>query len=230
VKVPWMLKSEIARRASEVIAGYEALVGGSVRPPIPVEDIIERYLGLTLGFEDLEKILGADDVLGATYVRRRLVCINERLLDARLEGRFIFTCAHEVGHWVLHRHLVDEAGRSGSLGDSIVCRIRFSREPIEWQADYFAACLIMPEEEVKESFYRAVGSDRLILENVKSSFAGTSLCIDPCVENWHLIAAEVMAAGGFSNVSKQAMALRLQELGLVLNMTGASIGWKSALV
>jgi Zn-dependent peptidase ImmA (M78 family) len=225
VKVPWISKGEIADRASQVLAGYEGLTDGPVRPPVPVEDIIERSLGLTLTFGDLEDILGAEDVLGATYVERKLVCINENLLGGRLEGRLIFTCAHEAGHWVLHRHLVEKSARTGAGSEIIVCRTGLSREPIEWQADYFAACLLMPEKEVKEAFHRTVGRDHLVLENVESSFGGTSLLIDPCVENWHRIASEVMEAGDFSNVSKQAMALRLLDLGLLLNRTKAAMGW-----
>jgi hypothetical protein len=62
VKAPWMPKADISCRVSEVIAGCEGLTGAPVRPPVPVEDIIERYLGLTLSFQDLERTLGAGPV------------------------------------------------------------------------------------------------------------------------------------------------------------------------
>jgi Zn-dependent peptidase ImmA (M78 family) len=164
-------------------------------------------------------------VLGATYVRRKVVCINEKLIG-RFEGRLVFTCAHEAGHWVLHRHLVERAGRKGPAGETIVCRSSLSREPIEWQADYFASCLLMPRREVEGAFLQAVGTDHLALENVKSLFGGTHFCADPCVENWHFIASEVIETGHFSNVSKQTMIPRLLDLGLVTNETAAPIGWR----
>ena len=80
-----------------MVAGYR------VKPPIPVEEIIERVLGLKLLYEDLGKIFGSNDVLGATYVESGIIRINERLFEHSSEGRLVFTCAHEVGHWVLHR-------------------------------------------------------------------------------------------------------------------------------
>ena len=228
MNVPWMPREIIAESASKVIADYQAMVGHPVNPPIPIEDIIERYLHVHLSFEDLENKLGIKDVLGATYVTSRLICINEKLVEGRSEGRLAFTCAHEAGHWVLHRAFVNCAIRAGQLCDSIICRIKNAREPIEWQADYFAACLLMPEKEVKEAFCEVCGTERLVVENIKSAFGGTAFCVDPCVENWHFIASLVCEAGGFTNVSKQAMAIRMQELGVLVNVTGVPIGWQKS--
>ena len=82
----------------------------------------------------------------------------------------------------------------------------------------------MPEEAVRRAFERIYGSEPLIIYNLKSSFCGP-LGFDPCVENWPLIAANVKNAGGFSNVSKQAMIIRLQELGWVINQTDVCMNW-----
>lgn len=226
MKVPWLKKETIAHKAQEVLSGYENIVERPVSPPIPVEDIIERYLGLRLSFEDLNEKLGTDDVLGATYVRSKLIWINERLFEKSSEGRLIFTCGHEAGHWVLHRRYVEAAGRLNSGAEAIVCRGTDSRLPIEWQADYFAACLLMPEKHLREAFLQACGEVPLLVENIKSAVGGTSVCIDPCAENWPLIAEIIREVGGFSNVSKEAIIIRLQELGLVINATGSPFGWK----
>jgi hypothetical protein len=64
----------------------------------------------------------------------------------------------------------------------------------------------------------------LILYNVKSAFC-RPICFDPCVENWPKIAGVVKEAGGFSNVSKQAMIIRLQDLGLVRNEIRVGLSW-----
>lgn len=222
----WLPKESITKSASDLLIGYEELLGRKVIPPIPVEDIIERYLGLGLSFEDLEARLGMEDVLGATFIKSKAICINERLLDDKSEGRMIFTCAHEAGHWVLHRHYVEQAQRSSQCAEAIVCRTGDSRLPIEWQADYFASCLIMPEKEVRSAFSLVWHGKEMVLDNVRSRLGGTAVCVDPCVKNWHYIADAVREAGGFSNVSKEAMIIRLRELGLVRNMTGASMGWR----
>jgi hypothetical protein len=228
MKVPWLSKQTIAEAASGLFADYEAMAGHSVAPPIPVEDMIERSLGLTLSFEDLETILGSKDVLGATYVGARLICINERLLEQRPEGRLIFTCAHEVGHWVLHRRYAQAAMRQAANGDVIVCRTWNARERIEWQADYFAGCLLMPEEATISAFREVFARDALVLYNTKSTIGRSGRFVDPCVENWARIAAIMCEAGGFTNVSMHAMIIRLQELGLLINRTDVPVGWQES--
>lgn len=226
MNVRWLPKDFIARGSLDLLGGYEQLVGHPVHPPIPVENIIERYLGVSLSFEDLETRLGMDDVLGATFVKSKRICINEKLFEDKNEGRLMFTCAHEAGHWVLHRYMIQQAQRSSAGAETIVCRIRNSRLPIEWQADFFASCLIMPEEEVRNAFSQVWNEKEMVLDNVGSRLGGTVFCIDPCVKNWPFIADAVCEAGGFSNVSKEAMIIRLRELGLVRNKTGASMGWR----
>jgi hypothetical protein len=41
----------------------------------------------------------------------------------------------------------------------------------------------------------------------------------PYVEQWPFISAAMCELGGFSNVSKHAMIIRLQDLGLIVNKT-----------
>jgi len=228
MKAPWLPKDVIANKAASVIIEYEAQEGVSVIPPIPVEMIAERGLGLQLSFENLRGKLDLDDVLGATYVESRRISIDESLLED--EPRLNFTCAHEIGHWELHRHLVQTAAGSGNRHtnlDTIFCRIRDVKLAIEWQSNFFAACLLMPEEEVIGAWDLTFGPEPLLLHNAKKSFANGLQCFDPCAENWHLIASAVREAGRFLNCSKQAIIVRLQELGLVKNLSGARIGWNN---
>lgn len=225
MKVPWLPKREIGLQAQRVLAAHEALTGIPLEAPIPVEDIIERTLKLRFSFEDLQEGYGLEGVIGALYVDLRRICVDLSLVDGGREGRLSFTCAHESGHWVLHRHLIKEATRAGKP-QNIICRLESAKEPVEWQADYFAGCLLMPEDPVRAAFSKAIGEECLVLENVRSALGGTRHCVDPCAENWHYIAEYVCEAGGFSNVSKQAMMIRLLDLGLVANFTGTSLGWR----
>jgi Zn-dependent peptidase ImmA (M78 family) len=222
MKVPWLPKTSIARMAGDVISDYESQTGKSVTPPVPVEDIIEFGLGLRLAFEDLRRKLGINDVLGATYVHNRKICADISLESPEAEGRLCFTLAHEAGHWVMHREIVHSAYRADGL---IFCRTRDAKKPIEWQADRFASCLLMPESFVREAFAQVCGLQPLVLHNVESAYAGP-ICFDPCVANWPAIADCIRRAGNFSNVSKQAMILRLQDLGLVRNETCTPLVWR----
>jgi Zn-dependent peptidase ImmA (M78 family) len=222
MKVPWMEKADIACAAGKVIADLEMKSGRHVAPPIPVDNIIEFGLGLRLGFEDLRRKLNMEDVLGATYVQSRKICADISLECPEGEGRLCFTLAHEAGHWVMHREFIGGAGPSGG---AIFCRTRDARKPIEWQADYFAACLLMPEAFVRDAFTRVCGPPPLVLHNVESAYSGP-ICFDPCVANWPAIADCIRRAGNFLNVSKQAMIIRLQELGLVRNETRSPLIWR----
>lgn len=225
MRIPWMSRESIAAQAGGVVENFQKTLGCPVHPPIPVEDIVERHLGLRLCYEDLEERLGIPDVLGATYVGSRKIVINERLFEDRSEGRLVFTAAHEVGHWVLHRRYAAEARRLQGPAESIVCRSRDAREPIEWQADAFAASLLMPAKAVRRAFKRVCGEKPLVLQNVRAALGAGTRYVEPCAEHWPLLAEAVCAEGGFSNVSKQAMIIRLQELGLLVNLSGAALSW-----
>ena len=227
MKVPWISKENIALKATDLIEAFQAVAGYKVKPPIPVEDIIERGLGLKLLYEDLEKVFGSNDVLGATYVESGVICINERLFEHSSEGRLVFTCAHEVGHWVLHRRYVDVKGNQNSKNGAIVCKPKDAKEPIEWQADYFASCLLMPEKEIREAFDKVCSSEPIIIKNTMSRVNMGARCDEPFVEQWPFIAAAMCEAGGFSNVSKQAMIIRLQDLGLLINQTSTKMDWEA---
>ena len=227
MRVPWISKEEIALKAMDLMEAFQTMAGYRVKPPVPVEDIIERSLGLRLVYEDLGKVFGSNDVLGATYVVSKVICINERLFEHSSEGRLVFTCAHEAGHWVLHRQHVDVEGRCNSKGGAIVSRLSNAKAPIEWQADYFAACLLMPEKEIREAFQKVCGPEPFIINNVRSGVEEGSRCEEPFVEQWPFIAAAMCEAGGFSNVSKQAMIIRLQDLGLLINQTTTKMDWKA---
>jgi hypothetical protein len=226
-RVPWKDQSQISFEAEQLLKDYQTFIGTNVSVPIPVEGIIERYLGLHLSFDDLEEILGEPDILGATWIEEKRMIINSTLLE-RSEGRQAFTAGHEVGHWVLHRDLLAACFRSAKNRDDrrpvIVCRKRDSKFRAEWQADYFAAALLMPEKEVTEAFMDCFGEEALIMHNQKSFLGPLARklhpAIDPALDTVKEIAGEVIRAGGFSNCSKEAMRYRLEDLGLLINRVG----------
>ena len=220
--VPWLSRGEIAGRVEGLWDRFSRAGRVSRSAPVPVEDLLE-FVGLSLDYDDLEEILGMPDVLGATWVSRRMVLIDHRLLDG-VEGRRAFTCAHELGHWELHRHLVETAGRVERRAPAIFCRKQDARQPIEWQADYFAACLLMPEEPVRQAFERCFGLQPLIMRNEKSCYGrktffapGRGIVVDPALDTAGEIAGCVIEAGGFSNVSREAMRIRLEDLSLLVD-------------
>ena len=227
MKVPWLPKEKIAERASALIAYFQSLAGYEIKPPIPVEEIIERALGLRLIYDDLEEKLGSRDILGAIYVQAKLICINERMFEHSSEGRLVFTCGHEAGHWVLHRKYAAPGSQKDGQGASVVCNLKDAGKAIEWQADYFASCLLMPEKEIRMAFHEVCSLEPIVVHHVRGDFVQGRRSAEPFVEQWPFIAAAMCEAGGFSNVSRQAMIIRLQDLGLLVNRTRKKMNWDS---
>lgn len=102
--------------------------------PVPVDDWIERALGIRFSIEDLSRF--GENVLGAAFVADREILVDERVL--KNEGRFRFTCAHELGHVLLHRG-AEAMFREPSESSVFEPLDRYERE-----ADRFAAAFLMP--------------------------------------------------------------------------------------
>lgn len=81
---------------------------------------------------------------------QRLIEVNEAILNLP-EGFESSTIAHEIGHWILHidQNKVNHFSKKLEQGIKIsiqpfLCRNINSQQGIEWQAQYFASCLLMP--------------------------------------------------------------------------------------
>lgn len=161
--VPYLADEAIERDSVSLIKEYEHARGVTIEPPIPIEDILEKHLKLRIEFDDLHARHnvprpenGQTDILGAIYGDGSIF-IDESLDPEEnpvREGRYRFTLAHEGGgHWRLHQHLIKEDSSQASLfGDGgapkFICRSSQAKERVEWQADFYASCLLMPRKMV----------------------------------------------------------------------------------
>ena len=118
--------------------------------PIPVEEWIESPLGIRFGFADLSYL--GDNVLGAAFIQEREILIDERVLEH--DGRFRFTCAHELGHMTLHRS-IDKPFLERGLD------VTFSMDRYERQADRFAAAFLMPLPSLERTIIEALDERKL---------------------------------------------------------------------
>ena len=164
-KYPFLPAQRIERAASDLLRAYAHQCGLTITPPIPVEEIVESYLDLDLRLDDLQSCSGDRRRLGEISVRARQVTVDESLdptVYPERDGRYRFTVGHEVGHWEFHRHLVAPEGQSSLVIDeaepSIICRAGRSNDPGEWQANQFAAYLLMPKDLVFEAWRNHRGS------------------------------------------------------------------------
>ena len=174
--VPYLAEEAIERDAEALLAEFAHARVVVIEPPIPIEDIMEKHLKLGIEFDDTHRLFGVPrtgidlgqgpDILGAIFFDEKRVVVDESLdpeVYPNKEGRYRFTLAHEGGgHWRLHRSLyardpAQAAQFGGSSVPSIICRSSQSEERVEWQANFYASCLLMPRNLVFRAWKRKFG-------------------------------------------------------------------------
>jgi Zn-dependent peptidase ImmA (M78 family) len=174
LQVPYLADEAIERDAEALLAQFARARGVEIRPPIPIEDIIEKYLKLHLEFDDLRRRLGVprggsgtEDIFGAIWLETGVIVIDESLDPEErpsIEGHYRFTLAHECGHWQLHRPRVQANGGQGSLfryarQPTVVYRSSRAKDRVELQANLHASCLLMPRNLVFQAWRDRFGND-----------------------------------------------------------------------
>jgi Zn-dependent peptidase ImmA (M78 family) len=220
IKVPYRRVSEIESIALELLSNYKAWKQQPLVPPINTDEIVEGYLQLSLEFADLKEYLSIPDVLGATWFDEKVIRIDSSLEGN--EGRLSFTMAHEIGHWWMHRPIYEMGKMTIPLfgygqaqpSPAIVCRAAGKKEPAEWQADQFAAMLLMPASLMKTSVLSITGYGQIKIEGLEKQR-------NPADNPGLRKAAKGIIESGFNNVSIEAMCYRLIDLQLVMDSNPA---------
>lgn len=219
--VPFLKKEVIEAEALSLLAEY----GQVTAPPVPIDDIVELHLKLTLEIMDLQQIFGVGDVHGAIWFQSQRVGVDLSLDPSRHPtklGRYRFTLAHEVGHWRLHRkYYLEDLSQGVLFGDALkkpayVCRASDKR-PVEWQADQFAANLLMPRQMVQQAWQDWRGNQEPIdLADLRAERGdwGTDEMV---------LANAVRLLADLFQVSAEAMQIRLEEMGLLQRKREASL-------
>jgi Zn-dependent peptidase ImmA (M78 family) len=153
----WYKKEEIEQMATEFRFQIQNKRTRRLKPKYLAEAVAD-YLNLGIVWESIP----ADDrgeIAAMIIPTQQEIIINDRI-PALKEGFGQSTIAHEIGHWILHidRQAIGEFKDRIERGLAIetkpfLCRSSISSKGIEWQAQYFASCLLMPmcllKEEIK---------------------------------------------------------------------------------
>jgi Zn-dependent peptidase ImmA (M78 family) len=222
-----------------LLAEFAETTGGPTKLPVPVEDITTYHLALRLGFADLHKTLripmlrDQPDILGAIWIDTETVMIDCSLdpkQNPLMAGRYRFSVAHEIGHWRLHRAYVAKDANQIVLFDAaeptVVCRSSQAKEPIEWQADFFSSCLLMPRRRVHEEWKEFLGRTRPLLLSDLRPNGQVMMRAQTIIYEQGTSETGVVDDALFENVAKPiarrfavspaAMRIRLEKLGLLL--------------
>jgi hypothetical protein len=217
-KLGFLTDREFEDESALLLAEYGTKHGQVTAPPVPVDEIVELYLGLSLEFHDMQKLFGVSDVHGALWVKEQRVGIDQQLDPARNPaklGRYRFTLAHEAGHWRLHRYLFQ--GRANQLTlfpegmnrPEYICRSS-DTDPIEYQANRFVSCLLLPREIMKHTWHEWRGNmDPIYLPDLRAERVGQGT-------DDMLLEDAIRQLSVKFQVSPEAMRIRTEEIGMLL--------------
>jgi Zn-dependent peptidase ImmA (M78 family) len=208
-----------------LLAQFAQSKGLPLRAPIPIEDIVEKHLKLTVDFDDLHSLLGVPrgsggepDIFGAIRLETGQIFIDESLDPVKrpsIEGRYRFTLAHEGGgHWRLHRPLA-----------TVICRSSQAKERVELQADLYASCLLMPRKLVMQAWRDNLGNDnprvlrqnggKIVLCDIEEEIAMAGDKLNEARSIFILERCFLRPLAKQFLVSPVAMRIRLEKLGLL---------------
>lgn len=242
LKVAYMPDEAIEKDADALIAEYAHARQLTIKLPIPVDDIVEKHLKLGIEFDDMHRLFGVPrsgfgldpDIVGAMFFDEKRIVIDESLdpeANPAKEGRYRYTLAHEAGHWRLHRGLIGKDPAQGSLLDtpgppSVICRKSDAKERVEFQADLYASCLLMPRHMVHFEWKERLGrSSPLLLRDLRPN-GSVMMRAERRVNELGQREVEAVddalleeVAEPFAQrfrVSRAAMRIRLERMGLML--------------
>lgn len=175
---------------------------------------IQFLFDSNLGFnEQGNRVLGLCNPVG------KMILIDSSLSDPDTGNiaKFNFTLAHELGHLALHRKLTierNEVSVTEGIQDTDVeisnenGRLVTDADWMEWQANCYAACLLMPEEFVRFKILEIKKR-----EGIPINRAGLFLDDQRCnINDCRMIMNELAMYFG---VSKSSVEYRLDALGLI---------------
>ncbi|MCY7321745.1 MAG: ImmA/IrrE family metallo-endopeptidase [Phormidesmis sp. CAN_BIN36] len=140
-------KRDIEVQAEKILQQMESQPNYAPQFPLDPTRVAE-FLGLNVVWDRIPP-----DEQGQIAARilptEKLIEINEDIPELR-GGFGNSTIAHEIGHWVLHVNhdeaegLTQQQALFSEISPPFLCRSFGELKGIEWQAQYFAGCLLMP--------------------------------------------------------------------------------------
>lgn len=137
------------------------------KTPLPIEQIIE--FDLKINIVPVCDFKANYDIEGSISYDMTIIYVDEYLYN-NYENRYRFTLAHEIGHLILHKHII-QSFEPGSISDweKIYQRADLSNYSwLEWQAYEFAGLLLVPKNELVPLFNREIKKIKRKIKEIKS--------------------------------------------------------------
>lgn len=181
---------------------------------LKVNEVLTKYLEKGNCHKILQDIIKAENIKyrevnskNSSFVGSFTKAINDQkyiMINSNIEniGRKNFTIAHELGHYFLNHALKQN---DFYCVDSEILEDGSNTSEIEKEANYFATCLLMPEEKIASAF-------KALLSNSKKACDNDFLLVkNSNYSVWRGICSILTQRYG---VSEAALRYRLQSLNL----------------
>ena len=222
MEYPFLRPTQIEQASDDLLL---QVFGDDHRIPVDLEAVLYDHLAeleglifydeVPLGRENGDRILGRM----TPFPGRIDVCssLKQPYATGRHKGRYRFTVCHEIGHWVLHRPLYFDARLpdTESRQRTMVSLHRnvFGTGPEvpreEWQANRFAAYMLMPNNLLLQEFVERFGAPP-VLTDAHRSISDTAM--ELAIRSTPEIGSSLSDT---FEVSRLAMAIALESRGYV---------------
>lgn len=194
--------AEIEVYASDILQKYGRQYKPITAPPVPIEDIIDLVVDIPIVREAIPDHYGSPvlaKLVARGYPHPALeIIVNEdkQLFFDQYKGTEEYSLAHELGHAVLH---IDHGGLNtlllaDTLEQSVtLCRMNSNEERDrnakrrEFQAERFAACLLMPQDLLRAACLRVDIFHWPTLYSLKDQFRVTISALTNRLKELHLV-------------------------------------------
>lgn len=176
---------------------------------LPIEGIVDVKLGIDIvPLPGLYRIIGTWGALSADCTT---ISVDEVCCSSGYEEKYRFTLAHEVAHRELHADIYKQLRFSSFTEFKEALRGHLTdaeHRSMEWQADFFAGCALVPEQQLRDEFQ----SDLEGIEDMLAEWRGGEV---PQQTVYELALGQICEeAGGVFGVSPVTIDTRLHYTGL----------------
>jgi len=168
--------------------------GYEVNPPIDIETIAREILNLRIEFVPNLK---NNDQIGSITFDSNGACIEVNTLQNVYTPRKRFTIAHEIGHFCLHGNknggFIDDKksmSRTGSYWDKL-----------EYEANKFAAELLMPEDMLIDKAIELFDKKEIISETIFIAKMSNIFCVSNAAMEYRLTNIGILKTNKINSIA-----------------------------
>lgn len=154
MKTPYWAYDDVKIQAEAFLHQYHS----SRELPVPIEEIIDNDIGLHIVlFPNLYRVYRHSGFLSHDH---KMIFVDEYQYY-NYPGKYRFTLAHEIGHYVLHPEFYN-IHKFRDLEDYIQWRLSLPSETLHWlntHAGWFAGCVLVPSDLLEQHCIKFLDED-----------------------------------------------------------------------